>query len=363
MLKRCSDKKDMTEWNEWREENPDNDIELDGAEFSSCYLKGVNLATYREYMRKTPEVNLSKAKFNKCDLENANFQLARMENAELHQAFMKGVRLDFSHLEGALLLGTDIRSAALIGAHLEKANLCNSNLSGSRLTDAHVEGTDIRNAQLEGSDFRMAFVDCTTSLFHSRIDRHTDFRGAGLGSCRIDPATKQLLEYNIRRMNWEEWYPKQHRLLAWLVRKFWWISDYGISTKRIIFTFFGLAFVFAIVYYAWGLIDYLVGNKDYPGIVSNLFVLEDNKRAVSGWLVPLRAIYFSIVTMTTLGFGDMYANAHSLFRGIAGHILLALQVILGYVLLGALVTRFAVLFTAGGPAGKFADDQHAKTVA
>jgi hypothetical protein len=28
---------------------------------------------------------------------------------------------------------------------------------------------------------------------------------------------------------------------------------------------------------------------------------------------------------------------------------------LGFVLLGALVTRFAVLFTAGGPAGKFAD--------
>ncbi len=28
-------------------------------------------------------------------------------------------------------------------------------------------------------------------------------------------------------------------------------------------------------------------------------------------------------------------------------------VILGYVLLGALITRFAVLFTAGGPAGTF----------
>ena len=40
-----------------------------------------------------------------------------------------------------------------------------------------------------------------------------------------------------------------------------------------------------------------------------------------------------------------------------GHILLALHVILGYVLSGALVTRFAVLFTAGGPAGKFADEK------
>jgi hypothetical protein len=37
------------------------------------------------------------------------------------------------------------------------------------------------------------------------------------------------------------------------------------------------------------------------------------------------------------------------------------QVILVYALLGTLVTRFAVLFMAGGPAGKFANEQEDKT--
>jgi predicted permease len=63
----------------------------------------------------------------------------------------------------------------------------------------------------------------------------------------------------------------------------------------------------------------------------------------------IRACYFSIVTMTTLGFGDMYANSASWL----GHILLIGQVLIGYILLAALVTRFAVLFTTGGPAGEF----------
>jgi len=49
----------------------------------------------------------------------------------------------------------------------------------------------------------------------------------------------------------------------------------------------------------------------------------------------------------------MFANAQSIW----GHILLTFQVILGYVLLGALITRFAVLFTAGGPADRFADEK------
>ncbi len=115
---------------------------------------------------------------------------------------------------------------------------------------------------------------------------------------------------------------------------------------------------FASVYLSWGMVDYhLLGLKDNPGIVSNLFVLEGKQEAVSPWLVPFRAVYFSIVTMTTLGFGDMYASTTGFLRGFFGHTLLAIQVILGYVLLGALVTRFAVLFTAGGPAGKFADEE------
>ena len=41
--------------------------------------------------------------------------------------------------------------------------------------------------------------------------------------------------------------------------------------------------------------------------------------------------------------------------------MLTIQVILGYVLLATLVTRFAVLFTAGGSAGTFADDKGQKT--
>ena len=61
------------------------------------------------------------------------------------------------------------------------------------------------------------------------------------------------------------------------------------------------------------------------------------------------AVYFSIVTMTTLGFGDVYPAPQSAL----GQILLSVQVILGYMLLGALVTRFAVLFTAGGPSASF----------
>jgi hypothetical protein len=90
-------------------------------------------------------------------------------------------------------------------------------------------------------------------------------------------------------------------------------------------------------------------RREPSGIVDDLSVEGHEPLWHYFGLLVARPVYFSIVTMTTLGFGDMYANKGS----IAGHVILAVQVILGYVLLGALVTRFAVLFTAGGPAGRF----------
>ena len=198
---------------------------------------------------------------------------------------------------------------------------------------ARLEGAEFGSAHLEGADFTVSIVDGLTLFWKCSVDRKTNFRGVGLDSCRMDEPTKYLLEYNKRRMNCEAWY-KQHPRLAWPVKAFFWMSDYGRSTGRIIFTFFGLALIFAGIYYLYALVN-------SPGIVSNLF--EGNDGPVPGWLVPFRTIYFSIVTMTTLGFGDMHADCRSLW----GHLLLTVQVILGYVLLAALVTRIGVLFTSG----------------
>jgi len=126
------------------------------------------------------------------------------------------------------------------------------------------------------------------------------------------------------------------------------MSDYGMSTLRVIGVFFILALLFAAVYMNWA-------YWAPPGIVSNLIVQPEIGETVLHYAgrALIRPVYFSVVTMTTLGFGDMYANKGS----IAGHVLLILQVILGYVLLGAVITRFAVLFTAGGPAGRFAEKE------
>jgi len=390
MLMRCSEKKDLTEWNEWRFDNPNEDILLQGADVAGRYLNGVLLST-NTTGAKSPfsgtvhleralmwEATFCRASLRGANIEGANLQRSNLERTTLEKANLEGADLSESHMIGAFLKDAyllqanltkvnskganfqraNLESANLEGANLENtflweanlqgANLRETNLQGAILKRADIRGAEFGGAKLQNADFSRAIVDGSTLIWRCEVDRKTKFEIVELDAARIYPGIKQLLEYNIRRKNWERWY-KEHHFLKLLVKAFWWISDYGLSTKRIIFTFLGLALFFAAVYSIFAFLS-------PPGIVSNLEIEPHLPLWHYGLLVFLRPIYFSIVTMTTLGFGDMYAYAQSIW----GHILLTIQVILGYVLLGALITRFAVLFTAGGPAGKFADEKGEK---
>jgi hypothetical protein len=345
----CSKKglEGIEEWNEWRAKNPVEMIWLEGAELDNANLQEANLCL----------ANLKGAELSFANLQGVNLQRAKLEGAKLSGANLEGAKLLFANLQVADLNLANLQKAKLRNSNLQGADLSEAELQGAGLVGAKLEGAYLWGAKLEragffyanlqGAEFEGVIVDGATSFLGCRIDKNTDFRHTGLENVCIEAGTKVLLKYNVRRMNWEDWYGK-HRFLQWLVRAFWWVSDYGISTGRIMLTFFLLALVFANIYYCWGAVDYYVlGEKDNPGVVSNLFVVDGE--VVAWWLVPLRAVYFSIVTMTTLGFGDMFANAKSVY----GHLLLMLQVLLGYVLLGALITRFAVLFTSDGPAGSY----------
>jgi len=299
LLKKCSEKKDMTEWNNWRKDHPDEEIWLQRAFLQNAFL------------------------------EEAGLWRAHLEGANLWLADLKRASLGGAHLEGADLKIGSLENVCLNCAHLEQANLAY----------AHIEGAEFTEGHLDGAVFIASVVDGSTLFWGCSVDRKTDFRGVGLEGCRIDEGTKYLLEYNKRRLNWEDWYigqsekkwvQKMRQFLTCLVRLFWCMSDYGRSTIRILVVFFALAIVFAVAY--WAKPDCVMVNGQVGGLRNFL-----------------HALYFSFVTMTTLGFGDIAANPQSS----CGQVLLMVQVFCGYFLLGAIVTRLSILFTAGGPAGRF----------
>jgi len=339
MLVRCSVKKDMTEWNEWRKNNGGIPILLERALLRRFHLESAILWG----------AHLEGAQLEGAHLEGANLDKAHLERTDLEGAHLENAHLWAVHLDGANLKSAHFENANLISAHLEDTNLIGAHLEGADLIRAYLEGANVYQTHLNNTQLKAVSVDGRTLLWDCTINEETDFTGTGLDSAKVEPRLKVTLQGNIRRKQWEKWYEEgsklKQRYKKFIVKPFWWVSDYGRSTGRIVGCFFGLSIMFALFYYLFGLID-------GQGIVANLFVDHNtpsgNPGSVSLFFIFIRAIYFSIVTMTTLGFGDMYAQHGSYL----GHILLTIQVLLGYVLLGALVTRFAILFTSSGPEKK-----------
>jgi uncharacterized protein YjbI with pentapeptide repeats len=369
LLLSCSAKKDVADWNKYREEHPNEKIWLQDADLKDANLYGANLqGAFLE------EANLQGAWFAETNLQDVWLAGANLQGAGFNDTNLQHANLANSNLKDAGFWVVNLRNANLAGANLQGADFGVTNLQGARLWRANLKGACLDNdIELQGADFKTAIVDGETLIWgckvnrYSKSERFTDFEGVGLDSVRIDPETKQLLEYNIRRKNWEEWYKsksrnkwiiRMHHLATSPIRLFWLISDYGLSTWRIINSFVLLVIIFATIYFVWGWVDYyLFGIKDGPGIVNNLFIAPQAQQQISDvyycLMIYFRSVCFSVATM--FSFGDIsVVNTQLGWKWWFSHSIPILQMVTGYMFLGALVTRFAILFTAGGPAGKFA---------
>ena len=345
-LMACSDKRDMTEWNEFAKNlmGKRERILLEGAHLMKTHLEGAHLMG--------------------AHLEGAHLMGAHLEGACLGGAHLEGARLMGANLEGAFLMGANLKGARLRKVHLKGAHLGKIHLEGAHLEGVHLKGAHFIRAHLEGTNFKNAICDGETLIDECSIGGHknsegekklTDFRGVGLDNIRFSPGLKQLIEYSNRRLNWEAWYRNQSWVVHHAVKGFWSFSDYGRSTKRIVSWFFGLSLFFACIYCG------------VPDIIQN--ISSDCTATLPAepyrWALRLlRSFYFSIITMTTLGFGDISANPINpagdfwlTVRIVAGYIALTAQVIIGYVILGALVTRLSILFNSDGPSADFSKEK------
>ena len=315
LLVKCGDKGDFTDWDKWREQNNYEKIFLEGANFSNKNFEGANL---------------SHINFNNADFSFSFLSLVCFDNSEIRDADFRKAWFSNGSARNADFSRSDMRSSTINGTKFIKSRMIETNLRGVSAKYVHIEGTDLHHAKIESADFSFAIVDGETLIDTIDIDRHTLFTSVGLNSARLRSGLLDTLNYNIRRNRWEEWYKtgsffnKIYKNL--FIHLFWKISDYGRSTRRIIYIFLILALVFGIIYWF------------NPDIITNMHSDDTIIKA-------FHTVSFSVVTMITLGFGSMNAAPTSLF----GHITVAIQIIAGYAILAALVSRIAIMFDSDGP--------------
>jgi uncharacterized protein YjbI with pentapeptide repeats len=255
--------------------------DLSGADLSRANLEGAKLvgADLRDAV--LFRTRLERADLTGADLSRANLQEASARFASFGRACLAGASLTMANLGGATLTAADLTGADLKLCRLENVRaldvcLRDADLSKAKMQNAKLVDSDVDGAKLDGADLRGAVLRGVRSYESASwigIDaRDIDFTGAHL--CRRFVLDQNYLHEFRRQGRWSE-----------VAYRMWWLtSDCGRSLTRWMACTGLLVVLFA------GL--YVTVDVDYG----------DHRTALS----PL---YFSVVTMTTLGFGDVVPSS------------------------------------------------------
>ena len=314
---------------------------LEFADLSGVNLQGAQMAfacldrTTLEYAE-LRGANLWKAGLRFADLrgthlEDAYLVEADLDDASCQQAFWKGAVLRNANLRGANLYQTELMKANALYANLAKANLREANLTDAILANTDLRGACLAYAFLERASLTAADVG-GADLSYVKV-QETDFRDVKwrLGKRRL-PEPGLIKGLDVRGIRYSEplfdEFVRQNEFIrccreSWppaLFRLWDTTCKCGRSIVRWLIMCALLIVVFGAVFSFSARIGYpLVGaNSRQPTWLTNT--------------------YFSMVTFSTLGFGDVTPCNW------VGELLVMVEVFTGYVCLGGLISIFAIKF-------------------
>jgi uncharacterized protein YjbI with pentapeptide repeats len=281
--------------------------DLSGVDFSEANLTGARLIGSRLRSAVLHNATLTDAELLGADLQDADLTNCRAQRASFNQA----------NLHGATLFDADLDHASLIDANLTDADLRRVTLRDARARHANLHGANLSRANLRGADLteclvdHASFVEC--DLRGSRlkgVHGYVSARFLGADIRDVDFSGAYLVRRQIMDENYLEEFRSRSRgnaIAYWL----WSISsDCGRSALR-------WSLWVAAITVAYGAI-FSVLNLDYGDHPT-----------------PLSPYYFSLVTLTTLGYGDVLP-ADQLSQAVV-----MTEVVIGYMMLGGLLSIFS----------------------
>ena len=301
---------------------------LRGATLIDRDLSGVNLAG----------VDLSGADLSRANLTRANLVGAKLEGTVLFGATLDHAELLKADLRGADLTPASARETGFGGAVLEEANLFNATLTGATFTQSNLKGVDARTADLTGARLRECCLhdaDCSQSALRETDLAGSDVRGAtfegadlrrsklsglrgatkanwiGADILDVDFCGAYLVRRHILDQNYLHEFRRQSKTTEAVYWVWWVTSDCGRSFVRWGLWTAALAVIFAVLYQ---------------------FVELDLGGRPDNWMTT---VYFSFVTLTTLGYGDIVPTSAT------ARVVALVEVIAGYMMLGGLLGIFA----------------------
>jgi len=363
-------------WNEWRSANPDVGPDLSGADLSGMDLasptplqdtgegpvgemgiEGKRGLRVRRLIRSDESsvtgVRSAGLDLHSTDLEGANLSGADLTGATLKHATLRGANLTKATLSFARADDADFRDSSLEGADLTACSLMRCKFTDANLKTAKLSGADLSAANMASANLRQSVLASATlhSSFLQNADLReatlwgaslskadlgwADLRGAELRSANLEDANVYAVRYNrwarYRGIRISSAYGSPRFVRFAQDQDF--IEEFRSSKFRyplyllwLIFADCGRSFT---LWAAWSVLVALAFGFKYYSIGADAFDVEHLAWGFGSTL------YYSVVTFTTLGFGDVVPRTAEAAQWVTA------EVVAGYLMLGGLISILA----------------------
>jgi hypothetical protein len=306
----------VTAWNQWRKENPDILVDLKGANLLHKNLDKINLT----------QAELESANLSFANLNNANLAFSNLKNAVFSFANLDGANLSAADFEETYLEDASLKNTTMTGAIFKNTKMTNSNLKNAYLVDAQFEGTNLIAVNFENANLSSVTFD---QKIMGKLIRDSGFRMTKFWKRRHDllldttmrckgvNATTCYGSQRFKLFMQDQDFLEEYLETTWGKKIFiiWWLfADCGRSLSRWALWSLIFAWIFTLIFWSLGPTSFDTQHLEF-----NLLTM----------------FYYSVVTFTTLGFGDIIPKTSTAAMWVT------LEVIFGYVMLGGLITIFA----------------------
>ena len=273
---------------------------MDGLDLDFFIRPGINLLVENEEF--TTIINLPKEQLRaRWNTPNGRSILTRWKTNGFRREIL-------NNLVGRYNGHTDIRGINLSKEILQNIDLAHIDFFGAYLVDTTFERCNLTDSWLSHSNICGTIFKWATMgdvlIDDVEFDTRTKFIGVNLNA--IDFTLASLLQELAIGQQKIEHLERRNPYFARFLR---WTCDYGRSFSRFVMCCMGVILIFSLVYYH---IPKTINTNDWLG-----------------------CLYFSVVTFTTLGYGDICP-----ISGL-GRLIVIAEVSIGYIMLGLLVAIFS----------------------
>jgi uncharacterized protein YjbI with pentapeptide repeats len=143
-------KRGVDAWNDWRQNNPNVEVDLSNATFGDIKVPKIDLRSANLKGARLRWAYMREARLFHATLDKADLQIADLSRADLRQASLQKTQLAGAYLRQANLEDANLRGAHLVGVNMDHVNLRNADLTNANLRNAVLVDVDLTKAKMNG---------------------------------------------------------------------------------------------------------------------------------------------------------------------------------------------------------------------